>query len=111
MPTLETTDEFVILELKRMSDVTDQYVTRAKHLAIAQYASVHKWRVLLMNTGVNTDEHRCHSTRFNGRPKDSAQTDSAPSGPIPPLITSLQAWQPNTINSTERRRETDSNYM
>jgi hypothetical protein len=30
MPTPETVDEFVILEFKRISCVTDQYVTRAK---------------------------------------------------------------------------------
>ncbi len=29
MPTPETVGEFVILEFKRMSDVTDQYVTQA----------------------------------------------------------------------------------
>jgi len=38
-----------------------------------------------------------YSTRFNGSPKDSAQTASAPSGPMPPFITSLHAWQPNNI--------------
>jgi hypothetical protein len=31
-----------------------------------------------------------YSTRFNGRPKDNTQTDSTPSGRMPPLITSLQ---------------------
>jgi hypothetical protein len=40
MPTLEKLGEFVILEFKRMSDVTDQYVTRGKRVAIAQYASI-----------------------------------------------------------------------
>jgi hypothetical protein len=39
MPTPETVGEFVILEFKRMSDVTDQYVTQAKNVAVAQYAS------------------------------------------------------------------------
>jgi hypothetical protein len=38
--TSEKLGEFVILEFKRMSDVTDQYVTRAKRAAIAQYASI-----------------------------------------------------------------------
>jgi hypothetical protein len=36
-----------------------------------------------------------YSTRFNGRPKnkgDHDQMDTAPGGPSPPLITSLQAW-------------------
>ena len=40
MPTSEKLGVFVILEFKRMSDVTDQYVTRAKRAAIAQYASI-----------------------------------------------------------------------
>ena len=40
MPTPETVGEFVILEFKRMSDVTDQYVTWAKNVAVAQYASI-----------------------------------------------------------------------
>ena len=36
MPTSETVGEFVILEFKRMSDVTDQYVTRARNVAESQ---------------------------------------------------------------------------
>jgi hypothetical protein len=47
-----------------------------------------------------------YSTRFNGCPKDSdvyTQTDSAPDGPMPPLITSLQAWQPNHIRSPKEK--------
>jgi hypothetical protein len=40
MPTSETVGEFVILEFKRMSDVTDKCVTRAKNVAVAQYASI-----------------------------------------------------------------------
>jgi hypothetical protein len=46
-----------------------------------------------------------YSTRFNGRPKGNDthdQMDTAPSGPMPPLITSLQALQPN--NKRRRRR-------
>jgi len=34
MPTSETVGEFVILEFKRMSDVTDQYVSKAKNVAV-----------------------------------------------------------------------------
>jgi hypothetical protein len=48
-----------------------------------------------------------YSTRFNGRPKDNGthdQMDTAPSGPIPPLITSLQTWHPNTLDVQSRRR-------
>jgi hypothetical protein len=40
-------------------------------------------------------------TRFNGCPKDNGahdQMDTTPSRPMPPLITSLQAWQPNNID-------------
>ncbi len=41
-----------------------------------------------------------YSTRFNGRPENKGghdQMDTTPSGPSPPLITSLQVWQPNNI--------------
>jgi len=40
MPTKEKAGELVILELKRMSCVTDQYVKRARNVAEAQYASM-----------------------------------------------------------------------
>ena len=40
MPTTQTTGELVILEFKRMSCVTDQYVTRARNVAEAQYVSI-----------------------------------------------------------------------
>jgi hypothetical protein len=40
MPTTEKAGEFVILEFKRISCVTDQYATRAKNVAVAQYASL-----------------------------------------------------------------------
>ena len=40
MPTKETVGELVILEFKRMSCVTDQYVRRARNVAEAQYASI-----------------------------------------------------------------------
>jgi hypothetical protein len=39
MSTTEKVGEFVILEFKRMSCVTDQYVTRTRNVAVAQYAS------------------------------------------------------------------------
>ena len=38
----ETTDELVILELKRMSWVTDQYVTRTRNVVEVQSIRVHK---------------------------------------------------------------------
>jgi hypothetical protein len=40
MPTTETVGELVILEFKRMSCITDQYVRRARNVAEAQYASI-----------------------------------------------------------------------
>ena len=40
MSTPEKTGEFVTLEFTRMSDVTDQYVTSAKRVSIAQYVSI-----------------------------------------------------------------------
>ena len=49
-----------------------------------------------------------YSTRFNGRPKDNGthdQMDTAPSGPMPPLITSLQAWQPNNIRRQKEKEK------
>jgi hypothetical protein len=40
IPTSETVGEFVILEFKRMSDVTDQYVTRSKNVPVDQCAPI-----------------------------------------------------------------------
>ena len=40
MPTTEKSGEFVILEFKRMSCVTDQYVKRAKKVEVDQYVSI-----------------------------------------------------------------------
>ena len=40
MPVSEKTGAFVILEFKKMSDVTDQYVTRAKRIVVTQYDSI-----------------------------------------------------------------------
>ena len=40
MPTSEKIGEFVILEFNRMSDVTDQCVTRAKSVMVSQYESI-----------------------------------------------------------------------
>jgi len=40
MATTDTAGEFVIPEFKRMSDVTDQYVTRARNVPVNQYASI-----------------------------------------------------------------------
>jgi hypothetical protein len=49
-----------------------------------------------------------YSTRFNWRPKnkgDHDQMDTAPGGPSPPLITSLQAWQPNKIRCQKEKEK------
>ena len=49
-----------------------------------------------------------YSTRYNRCPKDNgthAQMDTAPSGPLPPLITSLQAWQPNNIRRQKEKEK------
>ena len=51
-----------------------------------------------------------YSTRFNGRPKnkgDHGQMDTVPGGPSPPLITSLQAWQPNNIRCQKEKEKKD----
>jgi hypothetical protein len=40
MPTTEKAGEFVILDFKRMSCVTDQYVTRSKNVSVTQYVSI-----------------------------------------------------------------------
>ncbi len=153
------TGELVLLEFKRMSCVTDQYVTRAKNVATAQYTSIksalertlHRqgWTVSQKNfiTGTRSlnekdlhdnltyfkvpetviesirskltliifDEYAnilkgMYSTRFNGWPKnkgDHDQMDTAPGGPSPPLITSLQAWQPNNIRCQKEKEKKD----
>jgi hypothetical protein len=49
-----------------------------------------------------------YSTRFNGRPKNKGDhdlMDTAPGGPSPPLITSLQAWQPNKIRRQKEKEK------
>ncbi len=49
-----------------------------------------------------------YSTRFNGRPKnqgDHDQMDTAPGGPSPPLITSLQVWHPNKIRRQKEKEK------
>ncbi len=49
-----------------------------------------------------------YSTRFNGRPKnkgDHDQMDTVPGGSSPPLITSLQAWQPNKIRRQKEKEK------
>jgi hypothetical protein len=49
-----------------------------------------------------------YSTRFNGHPKnkvDHDQMDTVPGGPSPPLITSLQDWQPNNIRRQKEKEK------
>ncbi len=46
--------------------------------------------------------------RFNGRPSENGahdQRDPVPGGPRPPLITSLQAWQPNNIRRPKEKEK------
>ena len=157
MPTDTKAGELVILEFKRMSCLTDQYVKRAKRVAEAQYASIksalektlsfHGWTVSqksfivgarslnekdlhdnlayfkVPQAGIESirsklalkifDEYAnilkgMYSTRFNGRPKnkgDHDQMDTTPGEPSPPLITSLQAWQPNNIRSQKEKEK------
>jgi hypothetical protein len=157
MPTETKAGELVILEFKRMSCVTDQYVRRARNAAEAQYASIksalqrtlgpHRWIVSqrsfiagarslnekdshdhlahfkVLQAGIDSmrsklalrifDEHAnilkgmC-STRFNGRLEskgDHNQMDTAPGGTSPPLIKSLQAWQPNNIRRQKEKEK------
>jgi hypothetical protein len=49
-----------------------------------------------------------YSMRFNGRPNnggDHDQMDTTPGGPSPPLITSLQVWQPNKIRRQKEKEK------
>ncbi len=162
MPTTETAGELVILEFKRMSCVTDQYVNRARNVAEAQYVSIKSalertlnpqgWTVSQRSfiAGARSltekdlhdnlaylkvpqadfesirskltfkilDEYAnilkgMYSTRFNGRPKDNGthdQMDTALNGPMPPLITSLQAWQPNNIRRQKEKEKKGVGY-
>ncbi len=51
-----------------------------------------------------------YSTRLNGLPKnkgDHDQMDTSPDGPSPPLITSLQVWQPNNIRCQKEKEKKD----
>ena len=158
-PTDTKTGELVILEFKRMSCVTDQYVKRARNVAEAQYAPIKSvlqqtldlqgWTVSqksfiagarslnekdlhdnlayfkVPQEGIESirsklalkifDEYAnilkgMYSTRFNGRPKnkgDHDQMDTVPGEPSPPLITSLQAWQPNNIRRQKEKEKKD----
>jgi hypothetical protein len=107
IPTTKKLGEFVTLDFKRMSDVTDQYVTRSKHVAEAQYESIKStlertfgpqgWLVRLRSfiaTGSTrqpillqgpTNRHQVHCEKGT-----HDQRDPVPGGPRPPFITSLQ---------------------
>ena len=156
-PTETTGGELVILEFKRMSCVTDQYVKRAKQVAETQYSPIKSalqrtlgfqgWTVKqksfiagarsldegdlhdnltyfkVPQVGIDSirsklvfkifDEYAnilkdMYSVRFNGRPRnggDHDQMDTAPGGPSPPLITSLQALQPNKIRHRKEKEK------
>jgi ribonuclease HI len=156
-PTDTKGGELVILEFKRMSCVTDQYVKRAKQVAETQYAPLKSalqrtlglsgWTVTqksfiagarslneqdlhdnlayfkVPQAGIDSirsklafkifDEYAnilkgMYSTRFNGRPKskgDHDQMDTVPDGSSPPLVTSLQAWQPDKIRRQKEKEK------
>jgi hypothetical protein len=156
-PTDTKGGELVILEFKRMSCVTDQYVKRAKQVAETQYAPLKSalqrtlglsgWTVTqksfiagarslneqdlhdnlayfkVPQAGIDSirsklsfkifDEYAnilkgMYSTRFNGRPKskgDYDQMDTVPDGSSPPLVTSLQAWQPDKIRRQKEKEK------
>jgi hypothetical protein len=156
-PTDTKGGELVILEFKRMSCVTDQYVKRAKQVAETQYAPLKSalqrtlglsgWTVTqksfiagarslneqdlhdnlayfkVPQAGIDSirsklsfkifDEYAnilkgMYSTRFNGRPKskgDHDQMDTVPDGSSPPLVTSLQAWQPDNIRRQKEKEK------
>ena len=157
MPTDSKAGELVILEFKRMSCVTDQYVKRARNAAEAQYVSIKSalqqtlgpqgWTVSqrsfiagarslnekdlhdnlayfkVPQAGIDSirsklafkifDEYAnilkgMYSTKFNGRPTNQGDHDqmiTAPGGPSPPLITSLQDWQPNNIRRQKEKEK------
>ena len=157
MPTDSKAGELVILEFKRMSCVTDQYVKRARNAAEAQYAVIKSalqqtlgpqgWTVSqrsfiagarslnekdlhdnlayfkVPQAGIDSirsklafkifDEYAnilkgMYSTKFNGRPTNQGDHDqmiTAPGGPSPPLITFLQAWQPNNIRRQKEKEK------
>jgi hypothetical protein len=158
MPTKEKSGELVILELKRMSCVTDQYDRRSRNVPEDQYVSIKSALIWTLGPqgcivsqrsfisgkrflnekdlhdnlayfkvpqeGIESirsklvfkifDEYAniledMYSTRFNGHPKtndDHNQMDTVPSGPLPPLITSLQDCQPNNIRcQTEKDKK------
>ncbi len=49
-----------------------------------------------------------YSTKFHGRPTnqdDHDQMVTAPGGPSPPLITSLQTWRPNNIRRQKEKEK------
>jgi hypothetical protein len=58
-PTETKGGELVILEFKRMSCVTDQYVKRAKHVAEAQYAPIKS--DLRRTLGLDREPKKLHS--------------------------------------------------
>jgi hypothetical protein len=124
MPTTTKAGEFVILELKRMSCVTDQYVTRAKNVAVGTYTTT--W--LTSRSRTTETDIECirsklgfkmfdefanilkgmYSTRFNGRPTnngDHDQMDTTPNGPLPPLINSFQACQATNIRHQKEKEK------
>jgi hypothetical protein len=128
MPTTEKAGEF-----KRKSCVTDQYVTRAKNVAVAQYASIKSALERTLNPQgwtVNQRSKKLHirakisdregltrqpslfqGPAYNGHNGTHIQMDTDPNGPLPPLITSLQVWQPNNIRRQKEERKGTVQYQ
>jgi hypothetical protein len=109
MPTKTKAGELVILEFKRMSCLTDQYVRRARNVAKTQYVSIKSaleqtlgpqgWIVVQRSfiAGARSlNEKNLHDdlAYFKIPPPgiEYDQMDTAPGGPSTPLITSVQAW-------------------
>ena len=166
MPEDSSSGVLCLLEFKRMSDVTSNYIVRAKSLAMAQYESlrtaldkalqrsgwvVHQRSFIAGARSLNETELKenleyfqvpsaslepirtklamtifdeyanilkgMYSTRFNGRSdlggssarpvsgrSDHGESPSRPvRDPIPPLINSLTAWQPDKIRKCKER--------
>jgi hypothetical protein len=80
----EKAGEFVMLEFKRMSCVTDKLHRRGK---VSEREGL--TRQPSLSQGPASRHH--------------VQMDTVSSGPLPPLITSLQAWQPNRTDRTYQR--------
>jgi hypothetical protein len=112
MPTTEKLGEFVILEFKRMSDVTDQYVSRAKHVVEAQYASTKETRIFwdVEDDGYTTKETRIFwDVEEDGYTRLNTRLGEVWSDPDLPL-SSLSKLGSLTTLGVQRRRKRREMY-